>query len=321
MQRVLSTDLWKTVRAQSRKARHRRAAIAYVTRDLVGFGRDDVLIVDASPHAIKSGETAAPLLRSLRRKGVHIYDCGGLHAKVLLLDTTAFIGSSNMSGSSSQDLVEAGVLTDHASTVSAVASLIEQLVRQAKALSKQDIATLCQIKVIRRGGRQRGRSDHRRTAKVSRLGNRTWIVGVRELARDPAPDEARMIHKAEEIVRSRLRIPDYESDWIRFRGKSRFRRECREGDSVIQIWRSSQARRPSSIIPATPVLLKQVTRKWTRFYLGDPPRSRGELSWGRFRRLLKRLGFGKYIGPHTVVALDSDVADALARRWKSTSNS
>ncbi len=51
MQKVLSTDLWKTVNLQARKSRQRKAAIAYVTRELVGFRRDDVLVVDASTRA------------------------------------------------------------------------------------------------------------------------------------------------------------------------------------------------------------------------------------------------------------------------------
>lgn len=66
---------------------------AYVTQDLVGFSKGDTLVVDASRHAISSGETAAKLLRTLKMKGVHIYHCAGLHAKVLLLDDVAVISS------------------------------------------------------------------------------------------------------------------------------------------------------------------------------------------------------------------------------------
>ena len=90
---------------------------------------------------------------------------------------------------------------------------------------------------------------------------------------------------------------------------------------MIRIWRSSKAKRPSSAQPVTPVLLKQPAKKWTRFYLGDPPRSRPELSWGRFQRLLKQLGYAKRVGPGTTLALDADLADALERGWKSASRS
>jgi hypothetical protein len=68
MRRVLSNDLWTEVRKQARASKLRKAAIAYVTRDLVGFREGDTLVVHASPLAIKNGETDAPLLRRLHRK-------------------------------------------------------------------------------------------------------------------------------------------------------------------------------------------------------------------------------------------------------------
>src|SRR5882724_545866 len=48
MQKVLSRDLWKSIRVLARKSRQRKAAIAYVTRDLVGFHKGDVLVVNDS---------------------------------------------------------------------------------------------------------------------------------------------------------------------------------------------------------------------------------------------------------------------------------
>jgi hypothetical protein len=86
MQRVLSEELWPEIRKRSRTSKLRKAAIAYATRDLVGFRTGDTLVVDASPLAIKNGETDAPLLRKLHKKGVQLYDCADLHAKILLLD-------------------------------------------------------------------------------------------------------------------------------------------------------------------------------------------------------------------------------------------
>jgi hypothetical protein len=65
VQRVLSKDLWTEVRKQARASNTRKAAIAYVTRDLVGFRKGDTLVIDASTLATKNGETDAPLLRKL----------------------------------------------------------------------------------------------------------------------------------------------------------------------------------------------------------------------------------------------------------------
>jgi hypothetical protein len=246
-----------------------KAAVAYVTRDLIGFRRGDVLVVDASDHAIQYGETSAKLLRKLWQKGVQLYYCDDLHAKVFLLDDVVAITSGNMSDSSARVLVEVGVLTDHNTTVSAVKSVIEQLVRQSDRLTEKRIAALCDIEVIHHWGHNTGRRAKRRT-KVTKLANRTWLVGVYELGRNAPTKEQQLIDRAINSLRRRLKKPDEDFDWIKWGGDGRFVRECREGDCLIQIWRSSRAaRRPSKVFKGAPVLLRQKTKRWTRFYLGE----------------------------------------------------
>ena len=321
MQRVLSSDLWKAIRAQAQKARRRRAAIAYVTRDLVGFRKADVLVVDASEHAIACGDTDAKLLRRLqRKKGVLLYHCADLHAKVLQLDDVAVISSGNMSTSSSSGLVEAAVMTDHNSVVSGVASLIEQLVRQSTALDGARIARLCRIKVVRRGGRGPGRRK-KRVTKLAPLGNRTWLVGVHQLVRDPPPDEQRMIDRATKTLRARAEGRDDDPNWVRWGPRGLLPRDCREGDSLIQIWRSSGAKRPSAVLRVAPVLLKQKAKRWTRFYLGDATGRYPEVKWGSFKRLLKKFGYGRRVSANIVHLLEPDMADAIARNWTATARS
>jgi hypothetical protein len=111
--------------------------------------------------------------------------------------------------------------------------------------------------------------------------------------------------------------PDEEPYWIRWTGKSRFARECREGDSIIRIWRSSKAHRPSAVLGGTGVLLKQQAANWTRFYLRPSDGRRAEMSWGKFQLLLKQVGVSKRVGPGSVLLLEPDIAEAIARKWKS----
>lgn len=316
MQRVLSSDLWKAVRTRARKARCRKAAIAYVTKDLIHFRKGDILVVDASAYAVACGETNAKVLRALHKKGVSLYHCAGLHAKVLLLDDVAVISSGNMSNSSVDALVEAGLMTDHSSTVAGVASFIEQLLHPSTELQAKDIDTLCKIEVVRRGGTRTGRRKQRRP-KVSRLGNKTWVVGVRELVRDPSRDEQRFIDRALKTLRSEIKNPEVETNWVRWSSKARFARECRQGDCLIQIWRSSKAKLPRIVYRTTPVLLKQKTSNWTGFYLSEPTGPQAAMSWGKFKLLLKEVGYSRRVGPGSVHLLEPDMADAISRRWKS----
>lgn len=310
MQRVLSHNIWKDVAAQARKARRREAAIAYVTQDLLHLQRGDLLITNASPLALACGQTDAKLLRRLHERGVSVYDCDDLHAKIVLLDQVAVIGSANMSSSSAGSLVEAGVLTDQRSIVAGVASLIEQLKQQSRLLDAKRLAVLCQIKVIRTGG-ARGAASKKRRTKIGRLGNQTWIIGVKELALDPPADEQKMIDLAGEELGE---APD-DLDWLRWGTKGRFSQECRQGDVVIQIWRSNRARRPSVVLRGTPVLLKQPTKKWVRFYLSEQHGRDVELPWGKFKRLLVKLGYTRKVGPNAAQLVAPELADALSRAW------
>lgn len=308
MQQVLSNDLWRRLRGHAARAKLRRAAIAYVTRDLVGFRKSDLLVTNAAYPVIAAGETDAKLLRSLHRRGVRIYDCPNLHAKVLLFDNLAVISSGNMSNSSAHGLVEAAMITDHVSTVSGVSSFIEQVVQESRELQSRDIAKLCKITVVRRGGWNFG---GRHKIKITPIGNRTWIVGERELVRKPRPEEQRRIDRAEGFLSSR--VPKKNIEWIRWRGKGKFMRECKQGDSVIQVWRSSRAKRPSVALRATPVLLKQKTKRWTRFYI---QKAASEISWGRFKQLMRELGYPRRLSPGMEHLIDEETADSIQRKWK-----
>lgn len=318
MQRVVSSDLWRVAKAHAKSARRRRAAIAYVTQDLIGFRRGDTLLCDASPLATSCGETSAKLIRSLHEKGVSVFHTEGLHAKVLLLDAVAVIGSGNMSNSSATALVEAGIVTDQTSTVAGVASLIEQLQRQSRRLEVRDIDRLCQIKVVRRGGAPKQRAKQGPKSKC--LGDRTWLVGVRELKRDSNAREQRMIDRANQRLSSQFGEDD-EPAWVRWSGQGHFARESRGGDSLIQIWRSAKATRPSRVCRSTPVLLKQKAKTWTRFYTREVDGPYAEMSWGQFQRLLKTVGYHRKVGPGTVHLLEPQIAEAIDKKWKAFTRS
>jgi len=313
MQRVLSKDLWTEIKDHACASKSRKAAIAYVTQDLVGFREGDTLVVDASAAAIKNGETHAPLLQRLHKKGVQLYDCANLHAKTLLLDDVAIISSGNMSTSSQTRMVEAALITDHASVVAGVASLIEQLKKQSKQLDGRQIAQLRKIKVTRRNGWNGGRLE-RHKPRIAELGNRTWIVDVEEII--PSPEEERVIGRAKRSLQQQLNIADDDFNWIKWTRRDRFARECREGDLLIWIWSSHSAKRPSVVIKPVPVLLKQ-TKPWAAFCLSEPSGRSSKMTWGRFQRLLKEVRYPRRIKAGSVQLVDDHIAETISRKWNS----
>ena len=309
MHRVLSRDLWKTVTAVSKKAKHRQAAIAYVTEDYLNLHSGDVLVVDASQATIRSGGTDARLLHDLHQRGVVLYTCADLHAKVMLLDDIAVVGSANMSQSSGS-MVEAAIITDQSSIVSGVASFIEQLKRASHRLTAPMIAELCKIEVVRRGGFG-GTQQGKRKNPIKRLGNQTWLVGVREHVRQPTAEEQRRIVQAAEKLDTEVD----ELSWLRWQADTRFARECREGDQLIQIWKRAGAKR-LIVYPAVRVLLKQKSATHTRFYLGEPLTQYSELPLGRFKQILSDLEYPRKVGPSIAQLVHPEMAHAIEKAWR-----
>ena len=314
MLRVLSKNLWTEIRAVAAKARSHRAAIAYVTEDLVGFKKGDALVTDASPAAIKMGETSARLLQKLHRRGVAVHSCPGLHAKVLLLDDVAVIGSGNLSKSSRSALIEAAVMTDASAAVGGVAAFIEQLVKQTKALDAAAITALTKIKVERRGGRPP--ASQRGKPVISELGHQTWLLGVYEIA-DITPVEQRWVDRSREEAAEKQEIEDAEEvSWIKWGASGRVVKDAKPGDWVIQIWRDKRSdKSPASVLKARPLLMKKRRQGVTYLFLGEPMGQKPEVRWGTFKALLKKLG-ARVPALNSERVLHADLAEQIDRHWK-----
>ena len=82
METILTGNIWKQVAREAKTAKHRLVAVAYVSKcGHLRLSKDDVLVCDASDRAIRSGETSASLLETLRRRGVELRSQPDLHAK------------------------------------------------------------------------------------------------------------------------------------------------------------------------------------------------------------------------------------------------
>lgn len=316
MQNILSSKLWRVIRTHAALAKRREVAIAYVTKDLIGFRSGDVLICDASSAAVRSGETDAKLLVKLGRRGVELFSCAGLHAKVLLLDDVVVVGSGNMSASSLSVLVEAAIITDTTSIVSGVASLIEQLKRQSAPLDDETLNALAKIKVIRRGFRSGGLSVARtKKPRVSELGTRTWLVGVHEMKRDLTGSEEAMTNDTSRALAHKFQSKPDEITWIRWGSRGGFARKGLAGDQLLQIWSASARKGPQYVLKPAPVLLVRRHGRSTFVFIRNPRGRLSRLGWGRFKSLMKRLGYGRRFGSTSEVVLDSELAEAVSRSW------
>ena len=149
------------------------------------------------------------------------------------------------------------------------------------------------------------------------LGNQTWIVGVDEVKQDPKLEEQRLIDRATRSLRDQMGVSDDDFNWIKWSVRGRFARECRMGDLLVQICRSANSKRPSEVLKAVPVLLKQPTKRWTRFYVAEPTGRSPEISWEQFQQLLREIGYPRQVKAGSVQLVEPDVADTMNRKWNS----
>ncbi|MEO7774720.1 MAG: phospholipase D family protein [Steroidobacteraceae bacterium] len=314
MQRLLSNGLWRELATRALKAKSRRAAIAYATVDHLSLGSGDELVVDASDKAIRSGETSAKLLVELLRKGVELYSHPRLHAKVILLDGVAFIGSANLSASSATHLTEAGILTNHPQTVAAVQAQLAQWVQNARPLTPRELDRLLQLPVSPRRGPAMATGP--RPPKAQALGERVWIIGVREISDHAHLGEREAIAKGEVRAEALRCHRGDDLSWIRWAPDDDVAKLCRAGDVIFQVWRSRSGKRLRVLRPATVVLVnKESTCK--RIYIEDiPGRMPDELTLLRFQKLLAQLGVRQRVGPASKRALAAHVASQVLVAWK-----
>ena len=104
----------------------------------------DSLVCDASPTAIKSRHTSAKALFEYDRGGVAIYSLADLHAKVICSKSFAWVGSTNASENSRDNLIEASVRVSGPEARSVFEWALQQTVED-RALSTDDIRDLRKI--------------------------------------------------------------------------------------------------------------------------------------------------------------------------------
>ena len=316
MIQFLTTGLWKSIATESKKAKIKRAAIAFVTRDVpLNLTEDDTLIVNASNAAIGSGQTSAVILRKLHNRGVHLFSYTGLHAKTIVLDRTAFISSGNLSDSSVANLLEAGVRTDHPDVVSSAIGFIEDLAAHAVPISAKFLDRISKIP-IKKTGFARGAHAGRKLPTYKR-DPVTWLLGVHSIDDPKDPAEIKRIEKGVERAGEFLSNPKSAVSWIRYGKRYRVAKEAGRKDNIVMIWSETYKGPPALVYHHAPVLLNQPEPNCNRiFYEQFPNAERKALPWKKFTALVKRVGLPESISKNTSRALDSDISGALHQLWE-----
>lgn len=319
MNKLVSKGLWAEVARLAKKSRVKMAAVAYVTSDeFIEFGEGDLLIVDASEPAIKSGQTSAQVLRRAVERGAEVFSCQGLHAKVMLLDGIAVVGSANVSHSSAHHLIEAALLTDSPVTVSTARTFLQRLSDNADPVDEAFLERITSLHVRK----SRGLPAHpsvKAPFSVKLDEARTWLVSVTRLDEDRYEAEKGYVLKGEEKAGARLSRASSDVGWIRYTGSdSLFVREARRDDLVIQIWKEKrEGKRPDYVMAHAPILLRQKEPNCVRFFIerwGNSDET--ALTWGQFQKLAGKVELPFRVGPSCTRLLPGDCSRMLSELWR-----
>jgi hypothetical protein len=156
---------------------------------LLPVGRGSRMVVNASPNAVKSGQTSPAALLKMHRRGIDVFSYPQLHAKVYVFGTTAYIGSANASGSSAESLVEAAIRSTDRVTVRDAREFVRKLSRTLVPLGEEQLSVLEELYREPKRAATRGSA---RSISRSRNGPRVWIVRTHEA---DLPDGAEEAHE------------------------------------------------------------------------------------------------------------------------------
>lgn len=318
MLKVLSRGLWSVITSKSKSAGTRHAAIAYLgDSPPISFGSGDVLIVDASDASIKSGRTSAKELQKFHKAGADLWSHQNLHAKVMLLDDWAIVGSANASRNSQNAHVEAAVVTDRPDIASQLQRFIFELKQRSDHIGPSFIKRIAALPVTRQPFMSHARGPKRRAPRVE--GPKTWLLSLRSGARYPG-DEERVDAVAKE-ERKKLGRRAGEIEWFWCSGERGFPAQAKIGDIVVECWRpAAEIKSTRSVRVYRHARLVRIfqerSQKAKTFHLLMPPGAqRTALTWSEFSKLAVRAGITRKLSYRSSVQLNEQQSNALFELW------
>jgi phosphatidylserine/phosphatidylglycerophosphate/cardiolipin synthase-like enzyme len=133
MSRFLHDDaVWREIRRRAQKTKRLTAVVGYLGRhpeDLMRWPNGARILADLSEVTVRRGASSARGGLRLARRGIHVLQVDALHAKVVLFDNSAIVGSTNLSETSRDLLREAAVLLTSPREVAAVRDYVRGLLR------------------------------------------------------------------------------------------------------------------------------------------------------------------------------------------------
>lgn len=318
MLKVVSENLWPAICQKAKHAEQRKAAVAYVTdATLLPLRKGDLLVTDASDASIAGGRTSAATLQQYFKAGVNLFSLPALHAKILVLDDWAVVGSANASQHSASVYFEAAVVADRPDVVGQTDTLIQAFAESATPIDKAFVERVLKIPVVRVQSQFEGRARKPRIEAATQ--QRFWFVSLRGEASYPGDEDT--IEEVAAQIQKKVKSTSGVADWFWWSGNARFPTQAREGDVVVECWRpkakvaTSRSVRVYGHGRIAKIFQEPGVKARTFHCIWPPDHEDRAISWSAFQRLAKRAGITRKLSYTSTIELTSKQSSALFEIW------
>jgi hypothetical protein len=283
----LRTTLWNKITSLAKHATRKYVAVAYLGKNatkLLPLGQGDVLVVDVREDTVRAGQVNPFEIEEYLERGVEVYSCSNLHAKVFVFDRKAIIASANVSSHSKNSLVECGVLVTDAEVVSSARGFVMSLTGAP--------VTPAYVKSLKKQYHPPKIKGNRRS-KQDTQDNHPGLWIERIYPYEFNKKENRLMKTGKAVARKRVRDKKkYAVDAIRYGVRFGLGQRATHGDLVIQIWGDEDE--PLLVYPPSRIVhLKPYTTPnggQRKLVFVEEPRNPNTFQWKVFRAAIRKLG-------------------------------
>ncbi len=309
---LFNEDIWKTIPEIIKTSKHTDVAVAYLGKDgskLLPLKKGDGLVVDMSIATVKAGSTNPYEIEKFIKRGVQVFSRRNLHAKIIISDKQALIGSANISKNSRDNLDETAILTNDLITIQRARNFINQICLEPV---RHEYLKEC-INIY----------------KTPRIHNpppppppkhaKLRIVGLMDYADFPEREiesYEKSEKKAIKLLKSKEQSVLENFHWSH---KPKMADELEQGDWIIQCIKHSD--KSISVYPPAQLILidhyfrdKENGKERYVFHL-ESPKNGQAIDWNIFRKKMNAILSTSKKNPPTIAIRDVRQADELLRLW------
>jgi len=314
---LTNEDIWKTIPEIIKTSKHANVAVAYLGTDgskLLPLKKGDTLVIDMSIATVKAGATNPHEVDKLIKRGVKVFTRRNLHAKIVLTDKQALIGSANISKNSRDILDEAAILTNDRIALQRAKDFINQICTEP-VLPEYLKECKKSYRPPRVSEKHIGTKRTSRRAKHAKL----RIVSLIDYANFPE-NEIESYEKSERKAEKLLKDKKQSAlENFRWSGKPKMADELEQGDWFIQCIKHTDE--SISVYPPAQLILldhypinKTIGKLRYIFHL-ESPKNGQAMDWKTFRKKLNSILSTDKKNPPTMAISDTKQADDLLRLW------